>query len=30
LLTMLVSLPGAVLWLIARQLRDGSRPEELR
>jgi len=30
LLTMLVSLPGAVLWLIARQLRDGSAAEDLR
>jgi uncharacterized membrane protein YbhN (UPF0104 family) len=30
LLTMLVSLPGAVLWLLARHLRDDAAPEELR
>jgi hypothetical protein len=29
LLTMLVSLPGAVLWLITRHLRDGSPPEDM-
>ena len=30
LLTMLVSLPGAVVWLITRQLRDGASSKELR
>ena len=30
LLTMLVSLPGAVLWLLARHLRDDAAPEEQR